>query len=350
MEEMQTVRIAVDAMGGDNAPEQIVLGALKAADELSQVEIQLYGDETQINQHIDGELPTNLKIIHASEKINSEDEPVKAIRTKKQSSMVLAAKAVKMGEADAIVSAGNTGALLTAGTLVVGRMRGVERPGLMTNMPNLAKAGESWLLIDAGANADSKPTHLLQYSIMATAYAITVQNKTNPRVGLLNNGTEANKGSELSKAAYQLLAEEPTINFIGNVESRELLNDAADIVVTDGFTGNAVLKSIEGTASTVMKAVKSTIMDGGITTKIGGALIKGSLKSMLATMNYDEAGGAVLFGAKAPVIKTHGTAKADTMYYALAQTQTVVNSAIIPELSDRFEAEFAKKRAAESPI
>lgn len=346
---MGTARIAIDAMGGDNAPGEIVGGALKAARAFQDIEIQLYGDESKILQAAGEDLPSNIKIIHAAEKIDSDDEPVKAIRTKKQSSMVLAAKAVKTGAADAVISAGNTGALLTAGTLLVGRMKGIERPGLMANLPNIAEPGASWLLIDAGANADSKPTHLLQYGIMASAYAKAVQHKDNPRVALLNNGTEATKGNELSKAAYQLLAAEKSINFIGNVESRELLNGAADIVVTDGFTGNAVLKSIEGTASTVMKAVKGAIMDGGLTAKLGGALIKGSLKSTLAAMDYEKAGGAVLFGAKAPVVKTHGTATASTIYFAIEQTRAVIASGMMSELAQRFEADLNQSQPESAP-
>lgn len=344
---MGVARIAIDAMGGDNAPQEIVSGALKAAREFQQLEIQLFGDQSQIEDLIGENKPANLQIIHAAEKINSDDEPVKAVRTKKQSSMVMAAKAVKNGEADAIISAGNTGALLTAGTLIIGRMKGIERPGLMANLPNVSSPGQSWLLIDAGANADSKPNHLLQYGIMASAYAKAVQNKLKPRVALLNNGTEASKGSELAKAAYQLLAAEESIHFTGNVEARELLNDAADIVVTDGFTGNAVLKSIEGTASTVMGAVKNAIVNGGLSTKLGGALIKSSLKSTMAAMNYETAGGAVLFGCHAPVVKTHGTATADTVFYAIEQTKTVIESGIIADLAARFEGDFAKQKQAQ---
>lgn len=237
------MKIAVDAMGGDHAPQAIVEGVMLAKQDFPDVEFLLYGKETEIKKYVTDE--KNITIVHTDEKISSDDEPVKAIRRKKTASMVLAAQAVKNGEADAIFSAGNTGALLAAGLFIVGRIKNVERPGLMSTLPVMGQADGGFDMLDLGANADNKPEHLVQYAVLGSFYAEKVRNVKNPRVALLNNGTEATKGSELTKKAFELLSEEEGINFIGNVEARDLLSGAADVVVTDGFTGNAVLKSIK---------------------------------------------------------------------------------------------------------
>lgn len=338
------MRIAVDAMGGDNAPKEIVLGGLKAAAERKDVTIIFYGDEDAIKAEIEGPTPENVEIVHAADKILSEDDPVRAVRTKRESSMVMAARAVRNGEADALISAGNTGALLTAGLLVVGRMKGVERPALMAALPNLANIGDSVLLIDCGANAESKASYLNQYAVMATAYARAVLKKAAPSVGLLNNGTEDNKGNDLTKEAFGLLKANDQIYFTGNIESREILNGVADIVVADGFTGNAVLKSVEGTAAAVMKLVKNAIMDGGIGSKLGGLLIKGSLKDMMTKIDLDQAGGGILFGVKAPVLKAHGSSNATSVFHTILQAATIVDAGIIEELATTFEKEMAAKK------
>lgn len=339
------MRIAVDAMGGDNAPKEIVLGGLKAAAERKDVTIIFYGDEDAIKAEIEGSTPENVEIVHAADKILSEDDPVRAVRTKRESSMVMAARAVRNGEADALISAGNTGALLTAGLLVVGRMKGVERPALMAALPNLANIGDSVLLIDCGANAESKASYLNQYAVMATAYARAVLKKAAPSVGLLNNGTENNKGNDLTKEAFGLLKANDQIHFTGNIESREILNGVADIVVADGFTGNAVLKSVEGTAAAVMKLVKNAIMDGGIGSKLGGLLIKGSLKDTMTKIDLDQAGGGILFGVKAPVLKAHGSSNATSVFHTILQAAKIVDAGIIEELATTFEKEMAAKKA-----
>lgn len=339
------MRIAVDAMGGDNAPKEIVLGGLKAAAERKDVTIMFYGDEDAIKAEIEGPTPDNVEIIHAADKILSEDDPVRAVRSKRESSMVMAARAVRNGEADALISAGNTGALLTSGLLVVGRMKGVERPALMAALPNLANIGDSVLLIDCGANAESKASYLNQYAVMASAYARAVLKKDAPSVGLLNNGTEDNKGNDLTKEAFGLLKANDQINFTGNIESREILNGVADIVVADGFTGNAVLKSVEGTAAAVMKLVKNAIVDGGVSSKLGGLLIKGSLKDMMTKIDLDQAGGGILFGVKAPVLKAHGSSNATSVFHTILQAATIVDAGIIEELATTFENEMVAKKA-----
>ncbi|MEW8985954.1 MAG: phosphate acyltransferase PlsX, partial [Bacillus sp. (in: firmicutes)] len=258
------------------------------------------------------------------------DEPVKAVRRKKDSSMVLAAKLVADGEADGCISAGNTGALMATGLFVVGRIEGIERPALAPTLPTIG--GEGFLLLDVGANVDSKPEHLLQNAIMGSIYAENVRGVKNPRVGLLNIGTEEKKGNELSKLAFDLLKEAP-VNFIGNVEARDLLDGVADVVVTDGFTGNMVLKTIEGTALSVFKMLKTTLYSS-LKTKLAAAVLKPDLMQLKAKMDYSEYGGAGLFGLKAPVIKAHGSSDANSVYNAIRQTRDMVEKKVAPTIKD----------------
>ena len=222
-------KIAVDAMGGDNAPQAIVEGVNQALADFSDIEIQLYGDEAKIKTYLKAN--DRVSIIHTDEKINSDDEPVKAIRKKKQASMVLGAQAVKDGKADAVLSAGNTGALLAAGLLVVGRIKNIDRPGLMSSLPTID--GKGFNMLDLGANAENTAHHLHQYAILGSFYAKNVRSVAHPRIGLLNNGTETTKGDPLRKETFALLAADETLNFIGNVEARDLMNGVADVVVTD---------------------------------------------------------------------------------------------------------------------
>ncbi|EOH8749124.1 phosphate acyltransferase PlsX [Enterococcus faecalis] len=329
------MKIAVDAMGGDNAPQAIVEGVMLAKQDFPDIEFQLYGKEAEIKKYITDE--KNITIIHTDEKIASDDEPVKAIRRKKTASMVLAAQAVKTGEADAIFSAGNTGALLAAGLFIVGRIKNVERPGLMSTLPVMGEPDKGFDMLDLGANADNKPEHLVQYAVLGSFYAEKVRNVQNPRVGLLNNGTEETKGSELTKKAFELLAADETINFVGNVEARELLNGVADVVVTDGFTGNAVLKSIEGTAMNMMSLLKTAILSEGVKGKMGALLLKNALRGMKDEMDYSKHGGAVLFGLKAPVIKTHGATGPDAVRYTIRQIHTMLETQVVPQLVEYYE-------------
>ena len=329
------MKIAVDAMGGDNAPQAIVEGVMLAKQDFPDIEFQLYGKEAEIKKYITDE--KKITIIHTDEKIASDDEPVKAIRRKKTASMVLAAQAVKNGEADAIFSAGNTGALLAAGLFIVGRIKNVERPGLMSTLPVMGEPDKGVDMLDLGANADNKPEHLVQYAVLGSFYAEKVRNVQNPRVGLLNNGTEETKGSELTKKAFELLAADETINFVGNVEARELLNGVADVVVTDGFTGNAVLKSIEGTAMNMMSLLKTAILSEGVKGKMGALLLKNALRGMKDEMDYSKHGGAVLFGLKAPVIKTHGATGPDAVRYTIRQIHTMLETQVVPQLVEYYE-------------
>jgi len=330
------MKIAVDAMGGDYAPEAIVKGVLLARDEFKDIEFQLYGKEAEIKKYLTDD--RNITIIHTDEKINSEDEPVKAIRRKKQASMVLAAQAVKEGRADAVLSAGNTGALLAAGLFVVGRIKGIDRPGLMSTLPVIGKDG-GFDMLDLGANADNKPEHLVKYAILGSYYAKNVRKIAQPKVALLNNGTEEMKGNEVTKKAFELLKATPEIDFIGNIEAREILEGRADVVVTDGFTGNAVLKSIEGTALSMMTLLKSSILDAGVKGKMGALLLKDSLKNLKNQMDYSKHGGAVLFGLKAPVVKAHGSAKEEAVYATIKQIHTMLESHVVEKLVAHFERE-----------
>ncbi|WP_280737609.1 MULTISPECIES: phosphate acyltransferase PlsX [unclassified Enterococcus] len=333
------MRIAVDAMGGDNAPQAIVEGVMLAQKDFPEIEFQLYGKEAEIKKYLTNE--KNIKIIHTDEKIASDDEPVKAIRRKKTASMVLAAQAVKNGEADAIFSAGNTGALLAAGLFIVGRIKQVERPGLMTTLPVIGQPDGGFDMLDLGANAENKAEHLLQYGILGSFYAEKVRNISQPKVGLLNNGTEASKGSEVTKKAYELLSAEASLNFIGNVEARDLLSGVCDVVVTDGFTGNAVLKSIEGTALGIMGLLKKSISDQGLTGKLGALLLKDSLRNIKNEMDYSSHGGAVLFGLKAPVIKTHGATGPEAVRYTIRQIHTMLETDVVGQLVEYFAEQEA---------
>ncbi|MFC7061246.1 phosphate acyltransferase PlsX [Halobacillus seohaensis] len=307
------MRLAIDAMGGDHAPEAIVKGAVQAVSSMNNLEITLIGDEEKITPYISKS--DQITIIHTTEVITADDEPVRAVRKKKQASMVLMAKEVKEGRADGCISAGNTGALMSAGLFGIGRLDGVERPALSPTLPT--EDGRGFLMLDVGANVDAKSTHLLQYAIIGSIYSEKVRGVQSPRVGLLNVGTEDGKGSELTKKSFELMSDAP-INFIGNVESRDLLNGIADVVVTDGFTGNVTLKTIEGTASTMFSMIKSTFMSN-FKTKFAATLVKSDLKGLKKQLDYSEYGGAGLFGLAAPVIKAHGSSNDRAIYNAIKQ-------------------------------
>ena len=329
------IRIAIDAMGGDHAPQAVVAGVNQAIDSFMDIEIQLYGDPSQIKKYLTAQ--ERVEIIATSQVIEGEDEPVKAVRHKKNASMVVAARAVKEGQADALLSAGNTGALLTAGLLVVGRMKGIERPGLMPIIPTINPESPQFILMDAGANAQSKSVYLHQYAILANHYCQTVLQIKKPRIALLNNGTEVSKGDDLRKEAYALLSQERKIHFIGNIEAKDLLNGQADIVITDGFTGNAVLKTLEGTAKGIFKLLKQTLKTGNFKTKLGALLLKGQLKKMAYNFDDTRQGGAVLLGVNHPVIKAHGSANDQAIYHAIEQARMMVLARTIDRMRHAFQ-------------
>ncbi|GED18627.1 phosphate acyltransferase PlsX [Kurthia gibsonii] len=330
------MKIAVDAMGGDHAPKEIVEGVFQAVEDFKDVEFLLYGDEVKMAPYL--KQHERVKVIHCSEVIEGTDEPVRAVRRKKDASMVRMAQAVADGEADACVSAGNTGALMAAGLFIIHRIDGIDRPALATTLPTLDGAGFD--MLDLGANADAKPENILQYAIMGSIYAKQVRGIEQPTVGLLNIGTEDKKGNDLTKQAFKLLKEQNDINFIGNVEARELLNHAADVVVTDGFTGNMVLKTIEGVAGNIFAMLKEEFLSS-TKTKVAAMMMKNNLKNLKTKMDYSEYGGAPLFGLKAPVIKAHGSSKAQAIYSAIRQTHIMVEHRVCQTIDQTISKENA---------
>ena len=251
--------------------------------------------------------------------------------------MVVAARDVKEGKADALLSAGNTGALLTAGLLVVGRIKNIDRPGLMPIIPTVSKESPQVILMDAGANAEVKPVNLEQFTVLANFYAKNVLNVEKPRIGLLNNGTEEGKGNSITKEAFDLMNQLDNINFIGNVEAKSILTGEVDIVITDGFTGNAVLKTLEGTVKSVVGLLLDTLKNSGLKTKIGAGLIKDSLKGTFNNLDDTKQGGAVLLGVKSPVIKAHGSSNDEAIFNAIRQARTVVSAGVVQDAVNYFE-------------
>jgi len=326
---VEKVRLAVDAMGGDHAPVQIIKGVEKAIKAFSDLEITLIGNEAEIRKTL--QLEDRIQILHTEEVIHSDEDPARAFRRKKDASMVLAAKEVKEGRADACLSAGSTGAYLATALFVIGRIGGIIRPALAPMLPTMN--GDGFVLMDVGANAEAKPEYLLQFALMGSIYAEKVRGIKNPRVALLNIGTEDNKGNDLTKEAFDLLSQ-ADLNFIGNVESRYLLEGVADVVVTDGFTGNMVLKTIEGTASSLMKMIKE-LMTSNFQSKMGALLLKSKMMELKQLMDYKEYGGAALFGVKAPVIKAHGSSDAFAFYNAIRQARSMVQSDLATEISKK---------------
>lgn len=317
------IKIAIDAMGGDNAPQVVVEGAMQAIQDKASLEITLVGDEEKIRPYLTNE--ERIDILHTDEMIEADDEPTRAVRRKKNASLVLMAKEVKEGRADACISAGNTGALVVAGLFGVGRIKGIERPALAPTLPTNDKQG--FLLLDAGANVEATAENLLQYGVMGSIYCEKVGKIDRPRVGLLNVGTEEGKGNKVSKQAFQLLSEAP-INFIGNVESRDLLDGVADVVVADGFSGNITLKAIEGTAMHVMKLLKNTLTSS-LKTKLAAGLIRSDLMKLKEELDYPEYGGASLFGLTAPVIKSHGSSNDRAIYHTIRQACDMVEKQVV---------------------
>ena len=326
--------IAIDAMGGENAPKAIVDAVLKAKPKLKDTKFVLFGDEEMINKIIPPEQKDRIDVIATSEIIVDSDEPVKAIRRKKNSSMVVAANYVKSGKADALFSLGNTGALLACGIFIIGRIKGVERPALMPTLPN-AKSEDGFNIIDVGANAQSKPEYLVQWAQMANFYAQKIRNIKNPTVALLNNGAEDDKGDPLHQEAYKLL-KATNLNFIGNAEGNDLMEGKADVIVTDGFTGNATLKAIEGTASVILRLLKDSLLNNGLRSKVGALLAKPGLTALKKRFDTARYGGAVLLGVNAPVVKTHGRSNIRPIYYTLLQIDKMLSQDLVGEYKKYF--------------
>lgn len=304
------MRIVLDGMGGDNAPEEIVKGAVEASKLISD-EIIIVGQEELILEELKKYSYDDQKIsiVHASQVIENEDTPVRAVRRKKDSSMVVGINMIKNGEGDLFISAGNTGALMAGSLFNLGRIQGIDRPALGSVYPILGS--EPALLVDAGANSECKPNNLLEFAMMGSIYMDKVIGRTNPRVGLVNLGVEENKGSTLTKAAYELL-DKSHMNFVGNVEAREVPRGACDVIVCDGFVGNVILKLTEGLALNIMKLLKNKFT-AGMKAKLGSIFLMDKFKEIKSEFDYTEYGGAPILGVKGPVVKMHGSSNANAV-------------------------------------
>ncbi len=323
--------IGIDAMGGDHAPEAIIEGVKLALDNgLKEETIYLYGDENVLQMKLFDKIEKfkNVKIIHCSESIEGDDKPVMAIRKKKDSSIVRGTKELKEGKIDAFLSAGNTGALLAAGTLITGRIPGIKRPALTTVYPT--EKGFA-VICDVGANAECTPENIEHFALMGSLYVKEILGIKNPSVGLLNIGTEETKGTELYIESHKLLKNNSQIDFIGNIESKDLLKGKCDLIVCDGFTGNIALKLVEGVSVSLMNMIKNGIMSS-TSSKVGGLLIKKPLKEMKENLNPSKYGGAPLLGTKFPVIKAHGSSDGKAIMNAILYAQKYVNSDLIGKL------------------
>lgn len=331
------IKIGLDAMGGDFAPEQTVLGAYAAVEKFDDIEITLYGIESEIKKFMKSS-HDRIKIAHCEEVIPMDiKDPAMAIRKYKDSSMVRACKDAKTGEIDAVVSAGATGALIAAGTLVVKRLKEVERPALAPIMPTI-KENKYTILCDAGATSEGKPQYLYQNAKIASIYAREVMHIQNPTVALLNIGTEDGKGTELQKEAFSLIAADKTINFVGNMEGKTMISGEVDIIVADGYSGNIALKSVEGTSKSLLSLIKEELMSS-TRGKIGALLLKPAFARIKKRMDASEVGGGILLGVSAPVIKAHGSSDSVALMNAIRQARETVVQDVVSKISEALKAE-----------
>ena len=336
------IKIVVDAMGGDYAPEVPVQGAVEALQENTNISIVLVGRTDAIKEQLakytyDKE---RIEIVHAEEVIGFDEPPVMAVRKKKDSSIVVGMKLVKKGEADAFVSAGSSGAVLVGGQVLVGRIKGVERPPLAPLIPTLKGVS---LLIDCGANVDARPSHLVQFARMGSIYMESVMGKKNPTVGIVNIGAEEEKGNALVKETFPLLKECSDINFIGSVEARDIPYGVADVIVCEAFAGNIILKLYEGVAGGLMKKVKEGMMSS-LRSKIGALLVKPALKKVLKDFDTSNHGGAPLLGLNGLVVKTHGSSKSTEICNSIIQCVTFKEQKINEKIREAIQQEVVEEK------
>ena len=331
MDEM--TRVAVDAMGGDNAPVEIVKGAVEAVTENKNIKVYLTGKEAIVKQELSKYTydEAQIEVVNAEEVIETAEPPVMAIRKKKDSSIVVAMNLVKDGTCDAFVSAGSSGAVLVGGQLIVGRIKGIERPPLAPLIPT--EKGCS-LLIDCGANVDARPSHLVQFAKMGSIYMESVMGIDKPRVAIVNIGAEEEKGNALVKETFPLLKNCPEINFIGSIEARDIPSGYADVIVCEAFAGNIILKMYEGVGATLIKKVKAGMMTS-LRSKIGALLVKPALKETLKGFSLEEYGGAPLLGLNGLVVKTHGSSKSIEIKNSILQGVTFKEQKINEKIKEK---------------
>ncbi|MDD3336822.1 MAG: phosphate acyltransferase PlsX [Eubacteriales bacterium] len=329
------MRIYLDAMGGDNAPQAPVEGALEALKRNAELSIELAGPIATITDAVDSifagvdsAVRQRLILTDCPEVITNCEAPVMAVRKKKGSAIVDGMLKLRDHQVDAFVSAGSTGAVLSGGMFRLGRIQGIERPALAPLLPN----GKGYfLLIDCGANVDCRPEYLHQFAMMGSAYMEGMRGVKAPRIGLVNNGAEAEKGCALTKEAYELLSADPNLNFVGNVEAREITHDAADVIVCDGFVGNVILKFMEGVSGTLLGIIKKELM-GDFKSKIGALLAKPAFRRVKKTMDYSEVGGAPLLGVRGNVIKAHGSSNGHAIACAIKQAEQMISGDVVGKI------------------
>ena len=328
----EITKVVLDAMGGDNAPKEMIKGAVEAVSKEAGLKVILVGREEEITSELSSYnyKKEQIEVVNATEVIETAEPPVNAIRRKKDSSIVVGMKMVKKGEADAFVSAGSSGAILVGGQTIVGRLKGVERPPLAPLIPT--EKGVS-LLIDCGANVDARPSHLVQFAKMGSIYMEHIVGIKNPKVAIVNIGAEEEKGNALVKETFPLLKETKGINFTGSIEAREIPHGQADVIVCEAFTGNVILKLTEGLASTLVGKIKEGMMST-LRSKIGALLVKPALKATLKEFDASEYGGAPLLGLNGLVVKTHGSAKAKEVSNTLIQCVTFKNQKINEKIKE----------------
>ena len=330
------LRIVVDAMGGDQAPEEIVKGAVDAVKSFSDLTCILTGKKEKIKRIlVNYEYKVDsIEVVDASQVVTMSDKPSEVLRKKKDSSLIVGTNLVKDNNAEALISAGNTGAVMASGIFNIGRVSEVKRPPIATVFPS--KIGKT-IVLDAGANVDSNPQHLIQFAIMGQIYAEQVLNITNPRVGLLSIGEEKEKGNKLNKNTYKLMEKESKINnFIGNIEGRDIFKGNCDVVVCDGFVGNIVLKTTEGVASFVFDLLKETLTKN-LKSKLGAMLLKDELKKMKEKVDYKQYGGAPLLGLQGLVIISHGSSDSQAIFSAIKVAREAIQNNVVQIIENKLE-------------
>lgn len=340
------VRIAIDAMGGDYAPQEQVKGAVLALEKQKDLFVYLCGDEQAVKAELSKYTydESRVEIVHTTEIITNEEEPAKAVKAKKDSSTVVAFRLVKDGKADGVVSSGSTGAVLSCGVLILGRVRGISRPGLCPGVPNAS--GGITLLCDCGANLECKPINLVHFALMGTAYAKAAYGIEAPKVGLLNNGTEDHKGDLVHQEANAALKTTPGIQYVGNVEGREIMLGDVNVVVADGYTGNIAVKSIEGTGKAVGTILKREFKRN-IFTKLGALIVSGIIGKIKKSLDYEKCGGAMMLGLSKVVVKGHGNSKASGFAVCIGQAADAVRGNMVGKIADMLE-EIRKAEEAQA--